>query len=416
MDALKVVGVLKDCPQRLVSVLIAGLECRLAFSGRGVIGGSERLLRAGERLRGWMLEESLPLWIDVGMHPSGGVYEALDFDGRPVESDVSRVRVQARQVFSFALAHRQGFEPETTRRAVESLVDVLTGACRRPDGLYGRIVDLRARTLSDDTVELYDNAFAMLALASARGVASDDVDRHIDALFEALDTHLRHEDGGYTELLPPPSWRLQNPHMHLFESLLALYESSGDAAVRERIASLYDFVAGTFFNEEEACVHEFAGAVDDDRTGYFEPGHSVEWVWLLGRYARLLDRPYPDFGRALYARALESLDDAGRAMMGVAHSGEPVDASRRLWSQTETIKAHLTIMEHSDGDDAAHALERAVGAAQGMHDEWLAPAAPGGWLDHFDEHGRLRAKDMPASSGYHVYSAVAEILRLTRQE
>lgn len=373
-------------------------------------------MRVGERLRGWMLGESLPLWIGVGMHPSGGAYEALDFDGRPVESDVSRVRVQARQVFSFALAHRLGFEPDATRRAVDGLLDVLTGACRRPDGLYGRLVDLRAWCLSNDTAELYDNAFALLALASARGVASDDVDRHIDALFEALDTELRHDDGGYTELLPPPPWRLQNPHMHLFESLLALYELSGDAAVRERVTTLYDFAADTFFNEREACVDEFAGAVDDGRRGYFEPGHSVEWVWLLGRYARLLDRPFPDFGRRLYDRALASLDDAGRAMMGVMHSGEPRDASRRLWSQTETLKAHLTIMEQSDGETAARAADRAAGAAQGMLDEWLGPAAPGGWLDHFDEDGRLRAKDMPASSGYHVYSAVAEILRLTRQD
>lgn len=361
-----------------------------------------------------MMEQSLPLWAEAGIHPSGAAWEALDFDGRPVASPETRVRVQARQLYCFALAHTLGWRPAQAHDIVAGLLAILTGACRRPDGLYGRRIGLETLELIDDTPDLYDNAFALLALATARDVlGSDTIDPHVGDLLRALDEHIaRRKSGGYAEYLPAPSFRLQNPHMHLFEAMLAVYAVNPGAEMRDRIETLHSFIDDKFFDRTHDCVSEYGDPVEPSQAGFFEPGHSMEWVWLLGWHARLFDEPYPAFGRALYARALETLDDSGRAMMKVSHSGEALDPSRRLWSQTETLKAHLCMAETGSNDAAADALERAAACSNGVFEEWLHPAIPGGWLDHFDERGALLSRQMPASSGYHVYCAIAELARL----
>ncbi|HZW60332.1 MAG TPA: AGE family epimerase/isomerase, partial [Woeseiaceae bacterium] len=262
--------------------------------------------------------------------------------------------------------------------------------------------------------DLYDNAFALLALATARGVlGGDTLDPHIEQLLAALDTHMaRRTAGGYQEFRPAPGYRLQNPHMHLFESLLALFAATRNTALRARIGTLGKFIERSFFNNEEACINEFAAATEAAQSGWFEPGHSMEWVWLLGWRSRLLGEPYPEFGRRVYHRALETLDADGRAVMSVTVAGGARDPSRRLWSQTETLKAHLCMMEQSRGAVADEAAARATHCAAGILGEWLEPAVAGGWLDHFGADGRLLARNMPASSGYHLYCAIAELGRL----
>lgn len=349
------------------------------------------------------------------MHSSGACREALGWNGRPVQSDESRVRVQARQLYCFALAHSLGWQTDRSLDIVEGLFEVLHSICRRSDGLFGRRIDLSNALLIDDTADLYDNAFALLAITTSRQVlGAERVDPAIDELLAALDTGLgRGVDEGFAEFLPAPDYRLQNPHMHLFESTLAVYSVTGDERIKTRLDALLRFIRKTFFNTADSCVNEVAGSDDPAHRGTFEPGHSMEWVWLLGWHSRLLGEPYPEFGRKLYARALQTLDDRGRALMQVATNGDVTDPSRRLWSQTETLKAHLCMIEQTDGAESAAAEERAAACGLAMLEDWLQPAIAGGWHDHFDAGGKLISKDMPASSGYHLYCAIAELGRVS---
>ena len=54
----------------------------------------------------------------------------------------------------------------------------------------------------------------------------------------------------------------------------------------------------------------------------------------------------------------------------------------------------------------------AVACAHSMLEDWLGPALPGGWHDHFSEGGKLISPNMPASSAYHVYFSVSEFSRV----
>ena len=60
--------------------------------------------------------------------------------------------------------------------------------------------------------------------------------------------------GGYRESLPDKLPRRQNPHMHLFESLLVLYKVTDNPDVHERAEILLNFIRDTFFDETAGVV------------------------------------------------------------------------------------------------------------------------------------------------------------------
>lgn len=372
--------------------------------------GFDALCRECERLGTWMTATSFPLWAGAGIHESGASWEALDFDGNPVPDDAVRVRVQARQAYVFSLAHTFGWRPEFARSRVESLLGHLLVGCRRPDGLFGKTYSLGSGRLIDDTYLLYETAFALLALAEASGSLGDGAVRpEIDAILTALDDRAAHADGGYyeqgLEQGRATDVRLQNPHMHLFESFLALAEAGFDDLVGDRAERLYAFVQATFFDASQGIVQEKSPGSAADRAT-FEPGHSFEWVWLLWWWAERNGQAPSPFAGDLYDRALASLAADGTACMQASVDGGQKDASRRLWAQAEVLKAQLCRAMAAEGTDREAAIARAAETCRGLRENWLEPAVAGGWHDHFDADGKLIAADMPASTGYHLFGAI----------
>ena len=84
----------------------------------------------------------------------------------------------------------------------------------------------------DQTRDLYDHAFVLLAYAHAAGVLDDAwIGR---AMRVACSTYIAaefpHPEGGFRESVPDQLPRRQNPHMHLLEALLAAHARFGDDA------------------------------------------------------------------------------------------------------------------------------------------------------------------------------------------
>ncbi|MCA8902573.1 MAG: AGE family epimerase/isomerase, partial [Hyphomonas sp.] len=175
------------------------------------------LKRRAREARLWLTDACFPLWSERGIGEHGLFRETLGLDHQPEDSATTRVRVQARQTYVFAEAARLGWEPETAADHVAMGIAALTGPALRPDGLAGRTLETATGRLADDTADLYDNAFALFALAAAMGsgVEVNNLAPHGNALVTHLDTLMHAPDGGYAETLPPGPKRHQNPHMHL---------------------------------------------------------------------------------------------------------------------------------------------------------------------------------------------------------
>jgi mannose-6-phosphate isomerase len=77
---------------------------------------------------------------------------------------------------------------------------------------------------------------------------------------------------------------------------------------------------------------------------------------------------------------------------------------------TEALKA--SVAEAAAGRPGA--MEKAVEIANLLYERFLTAAHPGGWMDRLDAEGRAAAKDMPASTLYHVLCAIDEFDRFAQ--
>ena len=121
------------------------------------------LQRRAREARGWLLDACFPLWSEVGVKKQLFA-ERLDLSHKPVDTELTRVRVQARQTYLFSLAEQMDWNPQRARDLVELGVSVLSGPALRSDGLVGKILAFDTAALTDKTADLYDTAFVLFAL------------------------------------------------------------------------------------------------------------------------------------------------------------------------------------------------------------------------------------------------------------
>jgi mannose-6-phosphate isomerase len=342
----------------------------------------------------WLCSKALPLWADAGQDDDGFV-ERLALDGTPQPDVPRRLVVQARQIHVFATAARRGWFPagaDLALRGGDTMIARYWQAGGQPGWAFSCT---RAGRVADDRRDLYAHAFVLLALAAL--IRLDPAPRtiaRVQQTLDFLDHALAHPAGGYAEAWPGTTLpRRQNPHMHLLESLLALQETGACGDLGPRIAAMIDLFDRRFLPAGSDVLAEYydAGWTPANPARAFEPGHHFEWVWLLGRTAALTGIPVEDRVERLLRQASRGIVDSGQVIDCMGPDG-PLAASCRLWPAMEAAKV-LT------GAARARVLNAAWHA-------FLAPAHPGGWIDHLDPRGVPLVAYMPASSLYHVCTAL----------
>ena len=359
---------------------------------------STDLARAFARFDNWMQDQALPFWSGTGHDGPGRPFtEHLTSDARPADVPFRRVRVQARQIYVFSHAEVLGWT--AGRRAADDAYRFLLRHGRTPEGGWARRIGREGGVL-DAAADLYDIAFVLFALAwrhRATGEAEPvELARQTLAWLDTLRISGR---AGFENVLPREAGpRQQNPHMHLLEASLALFEASGEAAFRDLARELVDLFKARLFDPASGTLAEFfADDWQRRRPAAIEPGHQFEWAWLLVQADRLLGSDVGMEARRLYDFAARH---GGLPVIDtVDEDGAPQSRATRLWPQTEAIKAHLAF-----GNDRA-----AAGLTDMLCARFLEPAPAGTWIDHYDSDGRALGDKIPASSLYHLFMAYAEL-------
>jgi mannose-6-phosphate isomerase len=199
--------------------------------------------------------------------------------------------------------------------------------------------------------------------------------------------------------------RLLNPHMHMLEALLAWQAIAPDPAFEAAARRVLDLFAARFFDREHLMLGEFFTAdwaIAPGGAGQvIEPGHHLEWVWLLEQARRLGLDGHERPAQALLASALTNgLDAQGMMIREVDRIGAVRDGGRRLWAQTEALR---TLLLRGRTDQALRLIE-------GVFATHLATATPGLWIDSYDAEGRPQDASAPASTLYHLMSAFSALL------
>jgi mannose/cellobiose epimerase-like protein (N-acyl-D-glucosamine 2-epimerase family) len=359
-----------------------------------------------QQLIDWLRHKAYPIWAQMGVDAgNGGFQERLSQGGTPL-LEPRRARVQPRQIYAFAHAPHLGWHGDA-HRIVERAMGFFLTHYRRPDGLYRTLVAPDGSPL-DNSVLLYDQAFALLGIAAARRLLGADpaLEEAGDSLFDALFSHLKRVGHGFYSGLPERFPLLSNPHMHLFESALAWCEISNDPQWRTLADELGELALRNLIDPVTGIVRETYDEAWVPVSGLegrrVEPGHQYEWAWLLLRW-------HPENDSPARRAALRMIDIAeqygvrnGLALDALLDDFSVHDANARLWPQTERLKA-AAFAASLTGEPRY--WESAISAARTLQRYFETPTA-GLWYDRISSDGVLNDVPAPASSFYHIVTAI----------
>ncbi|MGL5446044.1 MAG: AGE family epimerase/isomerase [Rhabdaerophilum sp.] len=365
-------------------------------------------------LRDWMERRALPFWIKKGWDADrGGFYERFSLQGEPDREANRRIRVQWRQIYVLAHASVLGWG-DGLKLAFKGLEYVLAQGWA-PDGQPGFAHVLHADgTVASSKRDSYDHAFALLALAwLARASDDSQVRTLLELVLDFVQNDLTDGNGFLLEALPPELPRRQNPHMHMFESALALHEALGHSKALPMAQHYRRMLEKVFLDRKASLLLEFFdddwSPQLDDGAALVEPGHMAEWVWLIRKHERLAGLKASPIGTHLLGAALQAAEPVrGFLIDEIDTLGRARKTSRRLWPQTELIKAWLA--------QAENGADRADGAAEelisNLMQTYLSGPFAGGWYDQFTAEGKPVGEFVPASTLYHLFVAVVEADRV----
>lgn len=382
----------------------------------------------------WELEERiLPYWFDTAVDWRQGGYLLDDHVERGRAGETRKhVVTQARMVWTFAHAHRNGFGGRTRNylRAAEHGFRFLQKKFRdRRHGGYFLMTDLEGRVI-EDRKSLYTQSFVIYAFveyyrASGRKAAL----REALKLFRLTESRSRDPaNGSWNEhffrdwspmTTPQPKYNIEipglksaNASLHWMEALAELYAEAGDENVRKALTESLAWNKEIFYPAEpgRSLLHIMPDGrpVRSGESRYLSYGHNVEFAWLMLRAEQVLGLA-PDwthFHAELDHALAHGFDWARGGVYSRGEGNRPAsDIKKTWWAQAEMMAALATALAH-DGNNARY--DKAARLLFSFINRRMKTRPAGIWIAATDRHGRI-AEDTLAGvwkANYHDVRAM----------
>jgi len=378
---------------------------------------------SAETFRQHALTDILPYWYEHALDREfGGYIPQLDRRWRITDHNAKNLVPTTRLIFNFCQGKLLD-GPAWCAEAAKHGLDFLLEKFRDPHdgGWYWQVN--RVGQPSDDQKATYGHAFAILALSEYHRAFGDT--RALESARQTFDVLEEHaytpEPGGYVSRFDrdwsnPESMRSQNPQMHLVEALLALYETSGDDRYVDRAAELCQLMNDRLFDHEHGCLPEFFNDDWSDarqqREGPVQPGHQMEWAWLLQRvYAYRPEAVFMERAKQMVTFAWEHGWDQefGGYYTDLRRTGEVKNPNKSFWQQCEGVMAPLWLWGHTKDEAHRSMFEQSARYCFDRFVDWDT----GGWFGGLsrDNRPRSRHKGGPWKADYHVVQMCAEVCR-----
>jgi len=360
----------------------------------------DALTQSSARLRDWCTISALPYWEKHAQKPDKSWVEHLHLDGTPDLNAERRWRVMARQVYVYAKATSLGWY--SGEQVAISTYDKMKAV-----GFVHRVGP--NCNIANSMRDLYDFAFYVLAASSLYSLTGRTAYlKDAENLLTWTDEALMHPSGGWKEsnYATLHSTRRQNPHMHLLEASLFLYGTTKNPKHLSYAEKVFYLFQAYFY--DKGTISEYFDAnwkLESCAKGQTaEPGHAMEWIWLLGQYRKATGADVAQYQSELYRIAQYGrgwfLNDEENK------SGVVRRESKRLWVQTEVIKAHLAMTEIG----VLGARNMAAATIDALFPTYLTCA--GTWNDQIDVYNKNIASTIPVSTFYHILCMAAESARI----
>ena len=298
-------------------------------------------------------------------------------------------------------------------------LDYFIGRYRRPDGFFWNALRVTGEP-AQSAPYLYEQTFALLALATASAIAAAPPAAEVmaEAIVARLYAERRGAAGGFTGFPDEQDYQT-DPHMHLLEAAHAWERIAPGGPWRRLADEVVELCLARFISPRNGALLEYfdptwapaKGAKGDA----IWPGHQFEWAGLLERWA--LAREGRDDVRAvarrLYDIGMRHGIDAGRgvAVFELAADFSVREPTTRLWVQTEWLKAAMILVRsESEPERRRRFLGDAVAAAKAL-ELFLDLPVRGLWRDKLQGDGTWIDEPAPASSFYHIIDALRVLLQ-----
>lgn len=365
----------------------------------------------------WLLEKAIPLWNEKGKQPCGLRAEKMDEHGQP-DPSYFRVFVQARHIFSLAVAGRMGYQGPW-RESICQIIEAVLKHGRRKDGFFVHKLD-KGGQVSDPQTDLYDQAFMLLAFSECFWALGeerfiDDAQRLLEDLEDKWALPLV---GFYEGDRGNVKFVHQNPHMHLLEAFISLYERSGRSCFYQAAQKILDMAQKYFVDEQSGGIiedfHRDMKPCLYEGSYRMEPGHCYEWSWLYEQplVGKILGNTVSVSDHLVGFARRYGIDAQRHIVMNevLAH-GDVCDERGRLWPQTERIKAASSRFSHAKQSDDLHEI---IAGWRGLT-HYFNPKQPGLWFDQMKKDGGFESNFSPASSLYHIACAIETLCNVKEQ-
>lgn len=323
--------------------------------------------------------ELLPFWLNRAMdRQHGGLLTHFDKNGNDAGDDEKSMLGQARSIYSYASAFRNGYGGKATAELAKHGVDFLLDKMwdTRHGGFYW-MTNRKGDILNDEKI-LYGHSFAIyclseytLATGDPRGI------EYAEKVFDLIqkycvDTHY----GGYFEMFHT-NWELKGPgaaggdrktldvHMHLMEAFTTLYECSGKEVHRRKLLEIIHLLTDKilhpiyktgipqFYADWKVApqikfdiiwgwdrfTEDGSKGQAEDNTSY---GHNVEFAWLLMHALDVLKIPLSEYQDIITKQFEHALKDGidweyGGVFVEGSHAGGVYDREKEFWQNAEML-------------------------------------------------------------------------------
>lgn len=351
----------------------------------------------------------IPKWFSLFCDPNGGFYERIDLNATPLDHP-RRVLSQCRQLIVFSRAYHEGAFSD--HEILKKSFDYIVTQYQIPDTGGFKF------SLMDDHYDLYAHAFVILMCAEYYAASKDIRALDMaDCVHEFIQGNFVHKNGlGFYEglgpdLSPVEKIRRQNPHMHLFEAVLAMYEITGKAHWKNAADHLLRLFKNYFFDSGCGVLREFFQA---DLTPHYqdgdivEAGHHSEWIWLLTRYQALIG-DQEIFVQNVIPRlfdfvATHGIDGVNGGIYNFQRpDGAVVDSQKRIWPVMESLRA-ASILRQSHHQQAAKVYNDMLICFERHYMD----IKTGLWHEILDQNMCVTSDYRPATTPYHIYLALLD--------
>lgn len=366
------------------------------------------------------LSLSSSLWAIEGYDRShGGFVEAFDFDARPLTHLNRRFRIHPRTIFAQVAGTIWGYYDGLD--IAEQAFDFITDYCWLPKGGFATLSDSQG-TILDTSVYTYDHSFVMLGFGWLYYATKKNTHKEwLMNTWEFLQSTLSHPSGGFytginskRELLHTQHKYtdpvlLQNPHMHMLESMLNLIELFDEDIWREQAIDLFSLFSHHFMHQDKGILIEYFDEhwnIDTNKGHSLEPGHHAEWVWILQKYESLMNIQVPEL-EILYKYATTIGSNERQFGYDETHiDGHVIRDTHRMWVHTEMLKAHIAMYRRSQNiqyiTQANHTLDTLF--------QYYLITDKNIWYDQLDDNLQNISENAPTSTLYHLIIALHEYI------